>query len=110
MGNVGGACRSGRIWAIVRSVKFGGLHFPITGDRAGLAPLNMQQLLGSSAPPWRPLKPEAVDHTIRYLQDKGIDLLSPSAHDSCDWSLERFARAFGDRYRPLKVGEEIRVP
>jgi 7,8-dihydropterin-6-yl-methyl-4-(beta-D-ribofuranosyl)aminobenzene 5'-phosphate synthase len=87
----------------------GGLHFPVTGDRAGIGPLNMQRLLGSREPPWRPLTREAVYDTILYLQRLGVRLVAPSAHDTCDWSLRTFARAFPDAYRLLRVGEEVRV-
>ena len=39
----------------------------------------------------------------------GLDLglVALSAHDSCDWTLDVFREALGDRYRTVKVGEEI---
>jgi hypothetical protein len=30
-----------------------------------------------------------------------------SSHDSTPWTYEAFGRAFGDRYRTLRVGDEL---
>jgi hypothetical protein len=32
-----------------------------------------------------------------------------SSHDSTPWTFDAFCRRFGDRYRTLHVGEELRV-
>ncbi len=87
----------------------GGFHLPVTGDRVGLPGVNMQRLLGSADPPWVPLARAAVDETIDCLRSRHIQLIAPSAHDACDWSLARLAKAFGNAYRPLHVGEEVRI-
>jgi 7,8-dihydropterin-6-yl-methyl-4-(beta-D-ribofuranosyl)aminobenzene 5'-phosphate synthase len=87
----------------------GGLHFPVTDDRARIGPFRMQQLLGSPNPPWRPIDKQAVSRTIGYLKARGIQYLAPSAHDTCDWSLHAFAEAFGNEYHPLKVGERLSI-
>lgn len=87
----------------------GGMHLPVTDDRVRLGPIRMQRLMASTDPPWRPAGPEVTYRVIHYLQETGISLVSPSAHDSCDWSLQAFAEAFGDRYRPLLVGDAIHL-
>jgi 7,8-dihydropterin-6-yl-methyl-4-(beta-D-ribofuranosyl)aminobenzene 5'-phosphate synthase len=87
----------------------GGLHLPVTDDRARLGPLKPQQLLGAPNPPWRPIGHVDLRRAITYLQDKRIGLVAVSAHDSCDASLDAFASAFGTRYRRLRVGEPIEV-
>jgi 7,8-dihydropterin-6-yl-methyl-4-(beta-D-ribofuranosyl)aminobenzene 5'-phosphate synthase len=87
----------------------GGLHFPVTDDRARIGPFKMQQLLGSPNPPWRPIDKQAVSRTIGYLKARGIQYLAPSAHDTCDWSLHAFAEAFGKEYHTLKVGERLSI-
>lgn len=87
----------------------GGLHFPITEDRAHIGPFRFQQLLGSPTPPWRPLGKQAIKHTVAYLKAKGIHYIGLSAHDTCDWSLHIFAEVFGDDYHPLKVGEPLSI-
>jgi 7,8-dihydropterin-6-yl-methyl-4-(beta-D-ribofuranosyl)aminobenzene 5'-phosphate synthase len=87
----------------------GGLHFPVTDDRAHIGPIRFQQLLGSPNPPWRPIGKDAVYRTLAYLKQKGIHFVALSAHDTCDWSLHAFEEAFGDEYHPLKVGEQLTI-
>jgi 7,8-dihydropterin-6-yl-methyl-4-(beta-D-ribofuranosyl)aminobenzene 5'-phosphate synthase len=86
----------------------GGFHFPIIGDRAEMR-VPIQQWLGSTQPPWNlPGKP-VVHQAINYLKDQNVHLVSLSAHDSCDWTLDAFSHAFGERYFPLQVGSEILI-
>ncbi len=87
----------------------GGLHFPVTDDRARIGQFRMQQLLGSPNPPWRPVGKQAVSRTVEYLKARGIRYLAPSAHDTCDWSLHAFEKAFGNEYHAVKVGERLRI-
>lgn len=87
----------------------GGLHYPVTDDHMKIGPLKMQQVLGSPNLPWKPLKEADVKQAIAFLKERGIKFLAVSAHDSCDWSLQRFAEAFPHCYEPLKVGKEIRL-
>ncbi len=87
----------------------GGLHFPVTDDRAHIGPIRFQQLLGSPNPPWRPIGKDAVYRTLAYLKEKGIHFVALSAHDTCDWSLHTFQEVFGDEYHPVKVGERLRI-
>jgi 7,8-dihydropterin-6-yl-methyl-4-(beta-D-ribofuranosyl)aminobenzene 5'-phosphate synthase len=85
----------------------GGLHLPITGDRVGLPGINLQRLLGSAEQPWVPLRRADVDKMIAFLRARQVQLVAPSAHDACDWSLAQLACAFGEACRPLRVGEEV---
>jgi 7,8-dihydropterin-6-yl-methyl-4-(beta-D-ribofuranosyl)aminobenzene 5'-phosphate synthase len=87
----------------------GGLHFPVTDDRARIGPFKFQQLLGSANPPWRPIGKEAVGSTLAYLKAKSIKYIAPSAHDTCDWSLLAFEATFGEGYHPIRVGERLRI-
>jgi 7,8-dihydropterin-6-yl-methyl-4-(beta-D-ribofuranosyl)aminobenzene 5'-phosphate synthase len=87
----------------------GGLPYPVTDDRAKIGPIKGQKLFGCPNPPWRPIDRKTVHRAIAYLKSKGVQLVSISAHDSCDWSLQAFAAAFGEQYRPLRVGEEIEI-
>jgi len=52
---------------------------------------------------------EDVAAGIAYLQDRQPQLVALSPHDSCDWSLGAFRRAFGGAYQNLQVGEAIEV-
>ena len=87
----------------------GGLHFPIKGGRMMMGPLNLQLIVASDNPPWKGLKEENVNDSINAIKRVNPMLVSLSAHDSSDWSIDQFRKAFGDKYVDLKVGEEILV-
>jgi len=87
----------------------GGLHLPVTASRETLLGIPLQRFAGTGRPPWSPLREIDVQEILAYLKGKGLQLVSLSAHDSCDWSIEAFRRAFGGAYRDLRVGEVIEV-
>jgi 7,8-dihydropterin-6-yl-methyl-4-(beta-D-ribofuranosyl)aminobenzene 5'-phosphate synthase len=84
----------------------GGLHFPVTGSRM---PYGMQRVIGTGKPPWRFVSRGDVQATVDYLRSKDPALVGISPHDSCDWAVESFRQAFGERYRDVVVGSEIVV-
>lgn len=86
----------------------GGLHLPIKADRVPARILRLQRLVGGpNSYPWKPLGEDTVRSAIEYLKGKGVQVVSLSAHDSCNWSIKQFQNAFGASYRPLLVGQEI---
>ena len=87
----------------------GGLHFPVTTSREAVFGLPAQQFLGTGKWPWAPVNQEDVRAAITYLKHRNPQLVSLSPHDSCDWSLDVFRRAFGEKYEDLLVGREIIV-
>jgi 7,8-dihydropterin-6-yl-methyl-4-(beta-D-ribofuranosyl)aminobenzene 5'-phosphate synthase len=80
----------------------GGLHYPVTA-------LPVQRLLGTGNWPWAPINKKDVEASIAYLQRRHPKLVALSPHDSCNWSIEAFRRAFGDACREVLVGQEIIV-
>ncbi len=84
----------------------GGLHFPVTGSRM---PYGMQRVIGTGKPPWQFVNRADVQSTVDYLRAKDPALVALSPHDSCDWAVEAFKGAFGERYRDVAVGREIVV-
>ncbi len=68
------------IYAVV-----GGLHFPVHGGRAMAGP------------------------AIEALKKANPTIIALSPHDSSDWSLEQFKKAFGKAFLDLRVGKEIRL-
>lgn len=89
--------------APVRAV-VGGLHLPVHARGTALAP---QAVLGNPHWPWRPLGEADARSVIEVIEERGPDLVALSGHDSTPWTIETFTRVFGDRYRTLRVGEEI---
>jgi 7,8-dihydropterin-6-yl-methyl-4-(beta-D-ribofuranosyl)aminobenzene 5'-phosphate synthase len=84
----------------------GGLHFPVTGSRVGKG---RQNIIGNGKLPWQRIRRREARAAARLLAGLDVKLVALSAHDSCDWTLRIFAEELGDRYRTLKVGEEVVV-
>lgn len=84
----------------------GGLHLPV---HALGTPLLPQAVLGNPNWPWRPISEEDAREVIRTILDRGPDLVALSGHDSTQWTIDAFAQTFGDRYRTLRVGEEVLI-
>jgi 7,8-dihydropterin-6-yl-methyl-4-(beta-D-ribofuranosyl)aminobenzene 5'-phosphate synthase len=87
----------------------GGLHYPVTASRMARFGLPVQRILGTGKWPWDPINQEEVGAAIAYLQRRHPQLVALSAHDSCDWSIDAFRKAFGEAYQDLLVGKEILV-
>ncbi len=89
----------------------GGLHFPVTGSRMTAldGKLQVQRHFGTGKLPWRPITKQEVLSNISALKSYNPSIVSLSAHDSCDWSIDAFKDAFGPGYRDLKVGQEIKI-
>jgi hypothetical protein len=66
-------------------------------------------ILGSPYPPWRPIGEADVAHVLDEITARGPRVVALSGHDSTPWTCQEFGRRFGDRYRTLRVGEELRV-
>ena len=82
----------------------GGLHFPVTDSRLKRLGLPMQKFIGTGKLPWQNVTRQDVRAAIGFLKSRNPRFVSISAHDSCDWTLAEFRKAFGDRYHELKVG------
>jgi 7,8-dihydropterin-6-yl-methyl-4-(beta-D-ribofuranosyl)aminobenzene 5'-phosphate synthase len=87
----------------------GGLHYPVTGARTVVLGIPVQKVAGTGKLPWRPITRHEVQQAIAYLQRRNPQLVALSPHDSCDWSIEAFRRAFGETYQDVRVGKEIVV-
>jgi hypothetical protein len=46
---------------------------------------------------------------IASIRERGPGLVALSGHDSSSWTLDAFGQAFEDRYRTLRLGEEITI-
>lgn len=87
----------------------GGLHFPVGDGRIMAGPLNIQNIVGTDRPPWRPIDENDVALAISAIKTENPQVIALSPHDSSDWSLAQFRSAFNDRCLDLKVGKEIRI-
>lgn len=85
----------------------GGLHFPVKGGRIMAGPINLQYIVGSDTVPWRRMLDNNLNDAIKAIKDADPQIVSLSAHDSSDWAIDQFKEAFGEKYRDLRVGDEI---
>jgi 7,8-dihydropterin-6-yl-methyl-4-(beta-D-ribofuranosyl)aminobenzene 5'-phosphate synthase len=84
----------------------GGLHLPVHPARTPLVP---QAVLGNPHPPWQPIAEAGARHVVQEIEARGPKLVALSGHDSTPWTYGAFDRAFGDRYRTLRAGEELQI-
>ena len=84
----------------------GGLHLPVHPFGT---PLLIQGTLGNPNWPWKPVGEEDVLAAIHEITTRGPQFVALSSHDSTPWTYDAFGRAFGDRYRTLRVGDELVV-
>ncbi|PKL37688.1 MAG: MBL fold metallo-hydrolase [Spirochaetae bacterium HGW-Spirochaetae-1] len=92
-----------KVYAII-----GGLHLPVNGGRIKLGPLDIQNMVGSDRVPWKGVTEDDVAGAIRAVEKAAPSFISLSPHDSSDWAIEQFRKAFGDRYHDLKVGTKLK--
>jgi len=66
-------------------------------------------ILGSPHWPWRPIGEHRTAEAIDALRARGPRMIAVSSHDSSPWTFGAFERAFGERYRTLRVGDELLI-
>jgi 7,8-dihydropterin-6-yl-methyl-4-(beta-D-ribofuranosyl)aminobenzene 5'-phosphate synthase len=84
----------------------GGLHLPVHGVSSGFIP---QAVIGNPNWPWRPISEADAREVIASIAERGPGLVALSGHDSTPWTMDAFGEAFGERFQPLRVGEEILI-
>jgi 7,8-dihydropterin-6-yl-methyl-4-(beta-D-ribofuranosyl)aminobenzene 5'-phosphate synthase len=84
----------------------GGLHLPVHPWRTPLVP---QAVLGNPHWPWQPISERDATDVIDQIRARGPRVVALSGHDSTDWTIRAFDQAFGDAYRTLRVGGELRI-
>lgn len=85
----------------------GGLHFPVPEGRIKLGPLDVQRRLASGSGLFSPLTMDEVERQIDMLRRRELGVVGVSSHDSSDEVIEMVHTAMGDRFRYVRVGEEI---
>lgn len=87
----------------------GDLHYPVPEGRLNLLGLDIQRIAASGDGPFNPITKEDVQNNIRMLQSRDIGIIGVGGHDSSDEVIEEFRKAFGSKYRYVKVGDWIEV-
>ena len=67
----------------------GGLHFPVSDGRGNRAGLKFQTIFGTGLPPWRRLTEADLEKSMTVINGYRPERVLLSAHDSCDFALDR---------------------
>ena len=84
----------------------GGLHLPVHPWGTPLLP---QAVLGNPHWPWQPIGERDAEEVIQQIRARGPRVVALSGHDSTPWTFDAFRTAFGEGYRTMRVGSELRI-
>jgi 7,8-dihydropterin-6-yl-methyl-4-(beta-D-ribofuranosyl)aminobenzene 5'-phosphate synthase len=82
----------------------GGLHFPITDSPLRKPGLKVQMIWGTGKPPWKRITEEDLKRTIDNLNTINPKYAFLSAHDTCDYAIDRFKNELKSETKVLRAG------
>lgn len=82
----------------------GGLHFPVSRSRGRKLGIELQQLVGTGKPAWQRIDDADLDRVIDELNEAAPRRVLLSAHDTCDYALDRFAAELNAEVETLHAG------
>ena len=82
----------------------GGLHFPVTDSRFRKPGLKVLMIWGTGKPPWKKITEKDLDRTIKALNVVKPKHVFLSAHDTCDYSINRFQNDLESETTVLRAG------
>jgi 7,8-dihydropterin-6-yl-methyl-4-(beta-D-ribofuranosyl)aminobenzene 5'-phosphate synthase len=82
----------------------GGLHFPITDSPLRKPGLKVQMIWGTGKPPWKRITEDDLNRTIDNLNDINPEYVFLSAHDTCDYAIDRFKNKLNSKTTVLRAG------
>lgn len=82
----------------------GGLHYPLTESRLKKPGLEATMVFGTGKPPWKRITNEDLGHAVETIRKAGPDRLLLSAHDTCDYALDYFAKNLPSKCEILEAG------
>jgi 7,8-dihydropterin-6-yl-methyl-4-(beta-D-ribofuranosyl)aminobenzene 5'-phosphate synthase len=82
----------------------GGLHFPVTDSPLRKAGLKVQMIWGTGKPPWKRITNADLDRTIENLKSIRPKQVFLSAHDTCDYAIDRFQKTITSETKVLRSG------
>jgi len=87
----------------------GGLHLPIKASRITRKGVRLQFIMGSGLPPWKRLTDKDITRTVATLNNVGAKKILLSAHDTCDYALNRFKNELDGDIETLKAGATYKL-
>lgn len=112
-------CGHPTIETIVRMVKHlsdepiyaigGGFHFPIAESPLRKPGLKVQMIWGTGKPPWKRITKADLERTIENLNVINPKHVFLSAHDTCDYAIDRFQNALKAETKVLRAGASYQI-
>ena len=87
----------------------GGLHFPVTDSPLRKPGLKVQMIWGTGKPPWKRITDDDLTRTIDNLNVINPKHVFLSAHDTCDYSIDRFKNELKSETKVLRAGATYRL-
>ncbi len=87
----------------------GGIHFPLKKGRGSLAGIHIQTLIGTGLPVWKRITDKELGGAIKAINDAGPKRVLLSAHDTCDYAIERLKRELTAKTVVLSAGGRYRL-
>jgi 7,8-dihydropterin-6-yl-methyl-4-(beta-D-ribofuranosyl)aminobenzene 5'-phosphate synthase len=82
----------------------GGLHFPVTDSPLRKPGLKVQMIWGTGKPPWKRITDDDLKRTIDNLNAINPEYVFLSAHDTCDYAIDRFKNELNSETTVLRAG------
>lgn len=70
----------------------GGLHFPVTDSPHCKYGIKTQMIMGTGKPPWKRITDDELTRTIDNINVVNPKIVFLSAHDTCDYAIDRFKK------------------
>ena len=87
----------------------GGLHFPVTDSPLRKPGLKVQMIWGTGKPPWKRITEKDLEQTIKFLNVIKPTHVFLSAHDTCDYSINRFKNDLESETTVLRAGGVYKI-
>ncbi|WP_136805733.1 MBL fold metallo-hydrolase [Desulfosediminicola flagellatus] len=87
----------------------GGLHFPITDSPLRKPGLKVQMIWGTGKPPWKQINDHDLQTTINNLNCVNPARVFLSAHDTCDYAIDRLEKELNAETIVLKAGAKYHI-
>jgi len=87
----------------------GGLHFPVTASRFQRRGIQLQMFLGTGNPPWQTIGDGDLSRSIAHINEAAPKRVLLSAHDTCDYALDRLAGELNAETMVLEAGQTYRL-
>ncbi|MFT5702345.1 MAG: 7,8-dihydropterin-6-yl-methyl-4-(beta-D-ribofuranosyl)aminobenzene 5'-phosphate synthase [Desulforhopalus sp.] len=87
----------------------GGLHFPVTDSPFQKLGIKVQMILGTGKPPWKRITDDDLKDTIDNINAINPKYVFLSAHDTCDYAIDRFKNELNSETSVLRAGATYQI-